>query len=109
MHRYLMSATGSQKVDHKDPWSTLDNRRNNLRIVTNAENSWNSRPHPGPKTSKYKGVWLTNSGRWAASLMRHGRKIRLGVFSDQETAAKAYNEAAKEAFGEFARVNHIDG
>jgi hypothetical protein len=105
MHRVIMDAHPDQKVDHINPAGTLDNRRSNLRCVSNMQNSWNSRKHPGITSSRFKGVWRTPSGRWAASLKCDGTKVYLGRFSDEVDAATAYNFAAVDAFGEFARVN----
>lgn len=107
MHREIMSAPPVSKVDHRNPENTLDNRRENLRCVTNMQNSWNSRKHPGKTTSQFKGVWLAESGRWVAQLMCAGKKIRLGRFDNERDAAIAYNVAASEAFGEFARLNVV--
>ncbi len=98
-------------VDHinGDP---LDNRRSNLRLATNQQNSRNSVKHH-PVTSKFKGVSLRRNrhgGRykmrpWIACIRVDRRQIKLGSFSDEIDAAKAYDRAAVEHFGVFARTN----
>jgi hypothetical protein len=105
MHREIMQAPADYKVDHRNPENTLDNRRENLRCATNMQNSWNSRKHPDAKTSRFKGVWRTPSGKWAAQICANGVKRRLGLFREEVDAATAYNFAAEEAFGEFALGN----
>jgi len=57
-------------------------------------------------SSKYKGVaWHKRRGKWQAYI-KIGDKIRhLGVFTDELAAARAYDIAARQHFGEFARPN----
>ena len=86
---------------------TLDNRSLNLRPATSAENVQNQRkPRRSHSASKYKGIYPTRSGQpWAAVVVAHGRRRYLGVFHDEEAAAHAYDEAARQEHGAFARVN----
>jgi len=56
-------------------------------------------------TSVYKGAFLRR-GKWCASITIRGRTLSLGGgFPDEIAAAKAYDEAAVELFGEFAHPN----
>ena len=41
--------------------------------------------------------------------MVNGKKISLGTHNDVKDAARAYNHAAQEHHGEFARLNIIKG
>jgi hypothetical protein len=104
MHRLIMQARPDQVVDHING-NGLDNRRANLRLCTQAENTRNRRKGAG--TSRYKGVSLAK-GRtkpWRAQI-RHGEKVRcLGYFGDEAEAARAYDAAARATFGAFARMN----
>ena len=93
--------------------SGLDNRRANLRVATNAENQRNARPAAAvggrPVTSPYKGVdWRPDLRRWHSRIQVDKRRIHLGYFQSELEAAKAYDAAAIEYFGEFARVNTAD-
>lgn len=101
LHRWLLDAPSGMDVDHinGDP---LDNRRNNLRLATRAQNCANTPPRAG----EFKGVhWHPYAGRWCAR-MNDGQKNRsLGYFTNPEDAARAYDAAAWEAFGEFAFLN----
>ncbi len=103
IHRVLMNATDEQIVDHISR-DTMDNRRRNLRIATNSGNGGNSIQKGG--TSKYKGVsWDKAKGAWVAGIMLHRKKRILGFFACEHEAARVYDAAAIEAFGEFARTN----
>lgn len=101
MHRYI---TGFNKVDHKNG-NGLDNRRENLRSVTQSQNIQNTKKTTGT-SSIYKGVsWLPSRSKWKASIDANAKKIYLGLFASEERAAMAYDFAAREYFGEYACVN----
>lgn len=104
MHRQIMGFPKKMHVDHKNH-NTLDNRRDNLRVCTNSQNHQNRLSHKN-SISKYKGVcWLKTQKKWVAGIELNGRKTHLGCFTDETEAAKAYDEAAKKLFGEFAHLN----
>jgi hypothetical protein len=102
--RLLLGVTdGTVLVDHisGDP---LDNRRSNLRRVTDSQNNQNARIHRD-NVSGFKGVSPARGGRWRANIC-HNRKVRtLGHTATAEEAARLYDAAARELHGEFARVN----
>jgi len=105
LHRLITGATRGQTVDHING-DSLDNRRSNLRIGTNAENIRNMRARGG--TSKYKGVYLRPDKRWRAHITFNYKKMNLGNHITEESAAIAYNAKATELFGEYARLNVIE-
>ncbi len=95
-------------VDHING-DGLDNRKDNLRIVTIAENNYNKRKSKNVRSSQYKGVSIDKrTNRWRAIIYYKYRKINLGMFGDEIDAARAYDEAANELFGEFAKLNFSD-
>lgn len=108
MHRYIINAPDDARVDHING-NTLDNRRSNLRLATNAQNKYNSRKYTRggyPASSQYKGVsWNQQKGRWQSRIAVNKHLIWLGSFSDEVAAALAYDQAARELHGEFARTN----
>jgi hypothetical protein len=106
MHREIMNNPVGLFVDHKNG-NGLDNRKKNLRIATPAQNNYNSRKRGGNVSSKYKGVSkIKKNNRWRAYITIAGPKQKhLGYFDNEIEAAKAYDGAAKELFGEFARLN----
>jgi len=104
MHRQIMNAPDHLVVDHIDH-DGLNNRRENLRICTFAENCRNRRTSRH-KSSKYKGVHcLKRNHKWAAQVTCDHKRNHLGYFGDEIDAAKAYDRAALELFGEFASLN----
>ena len=57
-------------------------------------------------SSKYKGVaWIIRDERWQAAIQYEGRNIHLGHFTSEIEAARAYDAAAKQYFGDFALTN----
>ena len=104
LHRTIMGAKKGEHVDHING-DTLDNRKSNLRICTNAENSRNSKISKN-NTSGFKGVMFVNERRrkkWVARIWKDRKVYHLGHFKTPEAAYAAYCKAAKELHGEFAR------
>ncbi|WP_090476058.1 HNH endonuclease [Nakamurella panacisegetis] len=105
MHRLIMAVTSVQDhVDHINH-NRLDNRRSNLRVCTQRQNNQNIRPTRRNK-SGYKGVCAYKS-RWRAYITPNKRQMSLGCFGSKDEAARAYNHAATEFFGEFAYLNTV--
>jgi hypothetical protein len=101
---FITGVLPKEFADHKNGIRD-DNRWSNLREATREENARNQVVKGG--TSKYKGVTWHNNG-WQASLnSKLSPKRYLGRFSCEEEAAQAYNKAAKEYFGEFAKLNEF--
>lgn len=100
MHRLLTNAPNGMEVDHinGDP---LDNRRANLRLCTHGQNQMNSVMRD---QTHLKGAH-PHHNRWEASIRVNGRIVSLGTFDTEEEAGHAYDVAAREYFGEFAKVN----
>lgn len=108
MHGVILTASNGLLPDHKNG-DGLDNRRENLRPATQQQNMWNRKAVTGSK-SKYKGVdWYAASGSWRAYIKVNGKQKHLGCYQNEDDAARAYNKAAIEYHGEFARLNPIDG
>jgi len=103
LHRFLMNAPKGLVVDHIDH-DGLNDRRSNLRVCTQRQNLYNSRPKG--KSSRFKGVcWDKARKRWVVYIRHGGRTRFVGHFTDEIEAAKAYDRAAAELFGEYAYLN----
>lgn len=104
MHREILNAKPGTVVDHING-DTLDNRKSNLRVCTQSQNTQNSKRRRD-NVSGYKGVH-PNGRNWAAQIKVNGTQIHLGTFKTKEEAARVYNEAAALHFGTFARLNEV--
>ncbi len=92
------------RLDHKN-LDKSDNRFSNLRLASHRENHGNT-PKYKNNTSGIKGVSRNNQkNAWDAYITIYGRKKHLGRFDKKEDASLAYQKAAKEHFGEFARFD----
>ena len=104
MHRQILDAPDGVEVDHADR-DGLNNRRSNLRLASRSQNMANI-GKPKTNTSGFRGVsWKKATQRWAASIKVRQQPKALGYFDTPEEAARAYDQAAKEAWGEFAYQN----
>jgi len=107
-HEIILGKKPGLVIDHINR-NGLDNRRTNLRHVTQSQNKLNSKQYKNNK-SGFRGVWFDkNHNKWRASITVDGKAIKLGSFVDsergKEQAAKAYDKAAKKKFGKFAQLN----
>lgn len=99
--------TGWSYVDHMDH-DGLNNQRANLRVSNDWLNQANRRAQSGG-TSQYKGVNFNRAaGRWYVRIKFGERQTWVGSFLDEVEAARAYDRAAREAFGEHACVSFAD-
>ena len=110
MHRQItgLAVGNTYQVDHING-DGLDNRRENLRICSKAQNVRNSRKYTG--LHRYKGVAFYH-GRpnksWQARIRVEGKLLSLGYFVSQVDAAAAYDVAALFYWGEYAGLNFPD-
>jgi hypothetical protein len=103
LHRFILNAAAGLDVDHVNG-DGLDNRKSNLRECSRSQNNGNSNPRAG--TSTFKGVsWHGQRNKWRAQIRANGKRQHLGLFTNEVDAARAYDEAAIQHFGEFARLN----
>jgi hypothetical protein len=103
LHRFIMGVTDrSVQIDHRKG-DGLNCQRHNLRIASPQQNNMNRAPRS--VTSRFKGVGLKDGKYWRASIKFNGKSSHLGYFGTEEDAARAYDSAATEKFGEFAFLN----
>jgi hypothetical protein len=85
----------------------LDNRRENILILTRSEHIQKQNISKSNK-SGYKGVFYRKSrNKWEARITIHGKKIFLGLYDNRRDAAIAYNQEARKYYGENAKLNDI--
>lgn len=111
MHRLILAnSCQGREIDHING-DGLDNRRDNLRICTRAENVQNSSGHRRRKclykgVSQVKRITGRKGGRqWEARICVDGKQRVIGLFHDALEAAKAYDIWARLLHGRFARLN----
>ena len=112
MHRVIMARIAGRElgrhelVDHING-DRLDNRRANLRLVTNHENGHNRADLNRNNTTGYRGVYpCTNSRKWMAVITVNRQRRYLGVYPTAEAAALAYDQAAAALVGHVNRGNY---
>jgi hypothetical protein len=99
MHAVIAGTQKGMHTDHINH-NTLDNQSGNLRICTNSQNQMNQGKH----TDKYKGVRVCRK-KWQALIQLNGKQYYLGTYFTPEDAARAYDESAKQLYGEYANLN----
>ena len=88
------------EVDHINH-NGLDNRKENLRIVTHKQNKFNN-PILSTNTSGVTGVsWSKQKNKWRAYITIDNKQKSLGYYFNKEDAIKARKEAEEKYFGEF--------
>lgn len=107
MHRFILNAAKGSIVDHINR-DRLDNRRENLRLCDATGNARNRRQNSASAVPEYKGVFVTNTGRYSARIGLGGNECaHIGVYDDPASAARAYDCVALHYHGEFATTNGI--
>jgi len=112
LHRAILSAPAELVVDHANG-DTLDNRKANIRLCERRQNQRNITSSKNQKRGGFKGVhWEQRRGYWYADIKAGAQRangkrasIYLGKFPSAELAARRYDIAAIEFFGEFANTN----
>lgn len=107
MHRQILGVLHEMETDHINR-NKLDNRKTNLRHATRKQNVSNNPRRSHNKASKFKGVRPSPSGMgWRGRGIINGKEKHLGTFKSEIEAARAYNQWAKQHFGEFAYLNPV--
>ena len=102
MHQFILQdADKKLMIDHRDG-DGLNNQKYNLRENTSrSQNLQNQKP----KDNKLKGTTFYNNKYRAQIRPAKNTILHLGYFDTEIEAAKAYDEAARLYFGEYARCN----
>lgn len=110
MHHIILPRRDGYEIEHRDRDGT-NNTRSNLRYATHSENLRNQKIHSDNLTG-YKGVSLVKlrvkmswKKPYIAQIVFNYKHKTIGYFETAEEAARAYDRAAKELFGEFANLN----
>lgn len=101
----MMTGCWPKMIDHING-DRSDNRPSNLREATHTQNMRNKKKADGTK-SAYIGVSPYGEG-WIARIRTGGKVQKLGVFDDEERAARAYDEASLKRDPVFGATNFGD-
>ena len=97
---FMFSGEAPEQVDHING-NPSDNRPENLRSATHAENCRNRKPMGAPHKGCY---WIKGRMKWMVQIGHQGKRATIGYYKTLGEAANAYDQKAKELFGEYARV-----
>lgn len=103
MHRLIIGAAPDLEVDHRNG-NPLDNRRDNLREVTHAQNQQNRRCGYG--VTGYRNVYLNDTGRYHVKLVVNGKSRSFGAYGTIEEAVHVAH-AARQSHLPFSEINDI--
>lgn len=99
LHRVMMEPPKGMVVDHING-DKLDNRRQNLRVVTQQQNQWNRHKTNRNNKSGYTGVtWAKYNKNWLARIKVNGKQMCLGSHYNIEDAVKARQEVERRYYG----------
>lgn len=99
LHRFLMNAPKGSHVDHING-DKLDNRRENLRVVTPSRNQVNRKSLNKNNRSGVRGV-DRSFGKWRAQITVNRKNHYLGMYPTKEEAASVRREAELRFYGEL--------
>lgn len=78
LHLLILNTKKGEYVDHINH-DTLNNKKENLRVTTNSNNTRNRKSKNSNNKSGYRNVcWLKDVGQWCVQLQLDGKNTRLG-------------------------------
>jgi hypothetical protein len=107
LHRVVSGAGSGEHAHHLG--DKLDNRRSQLKVMTQREHDLYSQRWRGPKKgNRFKGIYRSSANRWGAQIRIPGEGMRhIGSFPSAEDAARAWNEAAIALRGDDQWLNPV--
>ena len=107
VHREILGLTKHDRVvvDHINR-NKRDNRRCNLRVCSNAENTRNHKLSKRNKTG-VTGVYKLKNGRYSAAIGVNNKLINLGTFDTIDDATAARKQAERLYHGEFSSKEQV--
>lgn len=102
---YMTGKWPEQEVNHANG-DKSDNRWGNLRPASHGKCMHAAKVLHPRNTSGFKGVSFNREmGNWVAGICINSERIHLGYYLRAERAAAAYDKAAIEHYGDFAKTN----
>lgn len=101
MHTYLLKTPSGKIIDHINH-NTSDNRRCNLRIISQRQNTMNCSLSKN-NSSGHTGVsYLKSCNKWRAYITVNRKQISLGSYDDVNQAAEARRKAEEKYFEQYS-------
>lgn len=100
-HRYILGLDNPKNVVDHINGNRFDNRKCNLRICSNADNSRNCKLSKNNLTG-YTGIRKTPNGRWHARIYYDGKEYSLGTYDSFKEAVSARKNGEIFYFKEFS-------
>ncbi len=100
IHKCILNYPSSLMCDHINR-NPLDNRKSNLRLCTNQQNSFNKPPSVKNKTGVTGVHFSKQTNKWTVQMRINGKAKHYGLFSNFEEAVKRRKELEEEHHGEF--------
>ena len=104
LHRIVTHCPNDMKVDHINH-NKLDNRKVNLRVCTDMENSKNKGLRKDNKSGVTGVVWNNDKNKWTVNIRCNNKRMYLGAYDDFDTAVKVRKQAEEKYFGEWSYDN----
>lgn len=105
LHRFILDAPANLHVDHKNH-DGLDCRKNNMRLATPLQSTWNRRQRSDSRM-QFKGV-VRMKGKYTPKVYVGEHQVYFGTYNNQEDAARVYDAVVTRLRGEFAHTNFPD-
>jgi hypothetical protein len=102
MHRLIMGLPDQLEVDHING-NRLDNRKENLRLVTPKQQAMNRTADSGSTSDRVGVSWKKGRDKWHAQISVNQKKIHIGYYETEQDAIEARKEEEQKHFGEYAR------
>lgn len=101
MHRFIMGYPSDGLVDHINH-DGLDNRKLNMRVVSQSQNQMNRASAPSNSTSGVRGVtWNKRDRKWRSMIVAGGKRKCLGSFNSIVDAIVTIRNANRAIYGDY--------
>lgn len=100
LHRFIMNCPDDMVVDHINH-NPLDNRKSNLRICTQHQNTINRGIRSNNNSGIVGVIWNESRKKWIAYIRYNKKGITLGYFKTKEEAIEKRKQAEIDLFGEY--------
>ena len=103
LHRFLLNALDDKRIIDHINGNPLDNRKSNLRFITQTQNCWNATPIGCGKSGRRGVYWTNKTQKWNVGITCNGVKHYLGAFNALNEAIAVREAAEIRYFGEYRR------